>query len=723
MLTSFTKSVLLSLGATLVGFPGTGDVGRAAPARYVAGTAEGDRHEGNQLQGWGLGDASLSLDGKPLLSDSPPVSWILDRQAPPPTVPTSYVEFHGGDRLPGEVHSYHSRGQGPPHYLVGTSSTMSAAEVRVVARFARRLVWRRLRQDRYRPNYVFLRDGRGLQYRSLRLGAEGVELLLADSQAAFSFDEIAELHLPAWDAWEAYLANAAILCSGTQTRLHQLETPAGHRVTCSAERRETTATREDDADTWRHTVQPAWSLDPLVIQQSQVRTHRFWILHQVPLTWFDPHSSVSNYWPWRRNLTSQAMPLTSPAGSFGWGFGVGGRSELHFLLPRVAKGFDSFAALDLAPLPSLTRVEVEPEGTGDSHKISADQPLVRHRLQWPDEELPSRRELVMKAEPGALNVGKSLHWGDPLLRFDVAELEQLIADRVPTSVHAWAGWNLVTPANALRRANVQIGELERGGSFRWSVSAGRAGMTLRRTASLSPTDRWLVVDAVRGQPGESPSHLEVYANGESLGRQPLSSVPEAAFVARRPCVFSLNSLARDESVRFELRQGGGDSDDVLWQSIYFTEHHPAGLEIFTDLSPQLIDSPDSYRGSRCLRVGEQPIRFRWEQPIAIRERPAPGQYRFLRFAVRTVENGQLRIKLTGFDADAGYLIGAAGEAEARPVADPPSDRWITVTRDLFGDFGEGEISEVEMVAPGGRYLVDEAAALRELRVERLRVKS
>ena len=100
-------------------------------------------------------------------------------------------------------------------------------------------------------------------------------------------------------------------------------------------------------------------------------------------------------------------------------------------------------------------------------------------------------------------------------------------------------------------------------------------------------------------------------------------------------------------------------------------------------------------------------------PIAIRDVPRLGQYRFARFAFRRQGPGTLRIELHRGDADDKPFIYSAGpdsrsEIGARSVwSGPLSDRWIVITRDVFRDFEACELRSITIRNSGtGTMLFD-----------------
>jgi hypothetical protein len=91
----------------------------------------------------------------------------------------------------------------------------------------------------------------------------------------------------------------------------------------------------------------------------------------------------------------------------------------------------------------------------------------------------------------------------------------------------------------------------------------------------------------------------------------------------------------------------------------------------------------------------------WE--FAIRERPQPGQYRYLRFAWKSEGCDCLMLQL--HDATDWHIRYTAGPNSygwtTRFVADKPPTAWNLVTVDLFKDFGERTLTGIAFTIHGG----------------------
>ena len=192
---------------------------------------------------------STGVGRPPLFNARSSVRWVRDNTLAPAKDPEAFVEFWVWDRLPGQVmalvnESVSSAETLPPHLLVAPALPIDrpnnkwgvpATNLRVLARWVRRIVWQPA-ASRYQPNTVFYRDGRQSSYRRLRFAGESIRLLRDEGVEEVPLSAIAELHLPAADAWDAYFEQLAALDPDGKARIMQLETAQGLRVTTSDER-------------------------------------------------------------------------------------------------------------------------------------------------------------------------------------------------------------------------------------------------------------------------------------------------------------------------------------------------------------------------------------------------------------------------------------------------------------------------------------------------------
>lgn len=146
----------------------------------------------------------------------------------------------------------------------------------------------------------------------------------------------------------------------------------------------------------------------------------------------------------------------------------------------------------------------------------------------------------------------------------------------------------------------------------------------------------------------------------------------------------------------------------------------AVVELFEDDADQLLklltnpgDGPGNgeaetkevFSGKQSLKI-TQYQRFHRKLPgwnHAIRAKPAPGEYRFLRFAWKTGGSDSLMLQLHDvLDWNIRYTAGPNPHGWAtRFLADKAPDAWTLMTIDLFKDFGERNLTGIAFTINGG----------------------
>ncbi len=174
-----------------------------------------------------------------------PVRWFRREDTSPPKTPASYVEFVGGDRLPGKVVGVQAEATAatglPRHLIIQTPGSLTwsgrtEGRIHVRERWLRRIVWETQKDRPYRAGTLYTRDGRELHFHLLRLLDEAAQILQESGVVRIPFSEIAELDFPWVDPWQAYFEQLAILTPKCDRRLMQLETAGGGRFTTSLSR-------------------------------------------------------------------------------------------------------------------------------------------------------------------------------------------------------------------------------------------------------------------------------------------------------------------------------------------------------------------------------------------------------------------------------------------------------------------------------------------------------
>jgi hypothetical protein len=108
--------------------------------------------------------------------------------------------------------------------------------VRVLSDRIRRVVLVPGLRSQFHPGMVFFRDGNRLGFVSIRWRAESVILLTKDGTRTARLSDIAEVHMPRTDPWEAYYRELAVLSPNVRSQLIRIETTDGMIATGSESR-------------------------------------------------------------------------------------------------------------------------------------------------------------------------------------------------------------------------------------------------------------------------------------------------------------------------------------------------------------------------------------------------------------------------------------------------------------------------------------------------------
>ena len=211
-------------------------------SRYEAMFADGTRLEGERITGWDKHPGAPCLDNAPLLNAKRPLRWLRDRSLRPWSMPadcSGFIEFVTGDRIVGRVTGSRPSSEAggvhtPAHLLVmpverldATSHWQQQTPVRVLTGSIRRIVMTPTPRLQLQPGTLFCRDGRRMVVVGVRLGENYLRLLLSDGTRDVKFEDIAEVHFPRIDPWEAYFRELGILSPACRSRLTRFETTGG----------------------------------------------------------------------------------------------------------------------------------------------------------------------------------------------------------------------------------------------------------------------------------------------------------------------------------------------------------------------------------------------------------------------------------------------------------------------------------------------------------------
>ena len=349
------------------------------------------------------------------------------------------------------------------------------------------------------------------------------------------------------------------------------------------------------SETWRHILQPVWSLDPLWAPFGSIRTRWSFAPEQVPLCRVPPAATVSPpLVPWRVNRNSAGLPLRSGGRQYAWGFAVHAYSELRFPLPKCADAFRSCIGLDGIVGPGgCARARVYVGSTRDKPVyeslllVGSAKTVDTGRIPL---ELPSKgpRHLILQADPanrdsppGAdpLNIRDKLDWLDPRLELDTDKLQDQVRRQVGPLIAASQGWRLRLDRRGVYTWTSHFGKAVRPDARRfWTMLRARGQpLTVSREMTIGPTDKWLAVHV--GLPtGENPRPDAIALRVGQRQVQPRKIPIRQLWQSRpTPLVFGLKEY-QGEKTTLELTQAA-DGKPLHWQAVSISEKPPGAYRL------------------------------------------------------------------------------------------------------------------------------------------------
>ncbi|MFO0867596.1 MAG: NPCBM/NEW2 domain-containing protein [Pirellulales bacterium] len=698
--------------------------------------------------------AEWQLDGQPLWDAPQPVRWLRDRGVALRThPPTAFVEMVTGDCLPGVVAGYDDGRSRPfdsipPHLLVRPEIPLAPPQpladpvVRVLPRYVRRVVWQRRESETYQPGTVFYRDGRSATFRAVRWGEQGVQLLLAEGPRSSGYAELAELHLPAADFWDIYWEELAALCPQGTGRWWQWETAEGLVITTSRARaRLQHPGGPQEWTRWIHSLHPVWSLEALWIPQTSVGSLRSFAVHEAPLSRLAIAAERQQGWiteqgpPVRLNRSVERGPLRGGEGEFSWGFGVQALSRLEFALPPAARVFRSKVGLERAAGTGgcvRARVWLGSNSTPafDSgflvgSGVTSDTGIV---VLPPNDAAEARRLILeidaahegrpMGADP--FDVRDLAAWFDPLVELDPPTVAREIAPRVVRHVPGRRDWGSAGAASEADGTvwSLQWDELAASpGRFLLVETLGAQPLRLQQEWRREARDRWLVVAVHLMAAVPTPPRLEIWIEGE-LAHEQLLQHRHAGLRDPPPALVALDDYPPGP-LRTEIRVIPAAAGAVIgWRLAKPSRDLPTLFPILEDearwqaggraAAGYSWDTNDRVSGTQALVLAPEALEeLLFPSPVALREQPIWGEYRFARLSFRKAGRGQISLEFLPLEPrerplrlDAGPGQPAFGEAARIYQAELP-DQWTTQTLDLFSLFGRFEARGLRLANLGG----------------------
>jgi hypothetical protein len=712
--------------------------------RFVGMLADGTRIKADLIKEWHDDTAKPQLAGHAILDPRKPARWIIDQSVPLAEVPVAYVEFFGGDRLPCRVvdyrrsltWSYETLGEYlvvEPLVEVDFPSRPTTPYLRVSTRWLKRIVFGKRAgvPAGWHPGTVFLHDGSRVSYRVVRWSGSGLSVLTDSGVRTLLYSQVAELHLPGSNDWDAYFEQLAVLTPDLTARIIQAETSQGVRITVSTER--FSAKHSGDktkSENWYPLFHPAWSLDPITIPFRTIRSLRFFSPEQPPMSLFEPSTTrtepvFSAGWNWKSNLSVQSGVLRNNELFAGWGFGVHAPTTLAFPLHSVVRQVRAFVGLDqLVGHGGCTQamMSLQSRPTAPFYKSAI---LVGNKTAadsgWKNVTVAAGKSdsLLLIADPvingrpkGAdpFDVRDCLDWLEPEWKLDKVQLGLEVASRIPGSVTVLDGWtnsphlysqlsdtDLVAvnaaaakaaAASTAAGASVQSGLLVKNAWDRTVPEDERLRLLIKPAGEfvvfsqqklIEKPHRWLSLSVSKPADSTDAATIIVRVDGRAL-----REIDVPVRTNRQdpdPIIVPVSEFQGRKSLIEIVLLSAGEKSFVDWRGAVLSEHPPGITPLFDetgDLIAHLRDgegelsltTTEPHHGLQALKLtgGNRSSANLPGFDFAVREYPNLGEYRYLRFVWKKATGTRIGFQLA-YDGSIGIPENAAGRLRPRAFRD------------------------------------------------------
>jgi len=264
--------------------------------------------------------------------------------------------------------------------------------------------------------------------------------------------------------------------------------------------------------TWRHVIQPVWSLDALHVPFNRICMRWSFAPDRVPLSRAHPTVSVSPpLQPWRVDRNSEGKFFRSGGRSYAWGFGVHAYSELSFTLPRFANSFQARLGLDCIVADggcvrarvfggSTTEKPLYESGllVGSKKTVNTATIAIKPPANGPN-RLILQADTAHHGRPSGtdpLNIRDKLDWLDPVIGFDHSALREAVQREAVKQRRAWNGWTVKFDKRGVYTWTTRFWKDQPTGPGRFAtlIRAEKHPLVLSRQITVGPRDNWLTVD-------------------------------------------------------------------------------------------------------------------------------------------------------------------------------------------------------------------------------------
>ena len=426
--------------------------GMSGESRLTAVFADGLRLDGSLLTGWRWLGPAGQIAHPDTAAMPTPVCLQFDRRQTEPdrqlaTPSESVLEFLNDDRLRGTICGYlpATTGQTAPAMLlvrppVGTFQDPKQT-ISVEIDWLRRIVFEPSpRGRRCPPKTLICRDGRVLPFRSIRWGAESISVLTEESLERIPLGDVAELQMPAADAWNTYFRELSVLDPQGNAGIVRVETSDGIVLTASTSRSSQLRLVGESVASQRM-MHPAWSRAPIPVRWSDIRLLWQAPSNMVSLSRFAPEQVtqrgvLGSSWKWQADRNVAGGLLRSDGMDYIWGFGVHAPNQMVFTLSDCVRAFRARVSIDAAVGNTGRAIAKVYANQASGAPIYQSKPLVGSATPVSTGEIAlppaagAARQLVLvtenaneaSGEGDGLDIGNHVDWLEPVLLLDPAKL-------------------------------------------------------------------------------------------------------------------------------------------------------------------------------------------------------------------------------------------------------------------------------------------------------------
>ncbi|MBI5722371.1 MAG: NPCBM/NEW2 domain-containing protein [Planctomycetes bacterium] len=354
----------LVVGLLIGVLPAPGAFGQEQPAAvvdcYKAVLADGKEIAGAVLDGWKDLQRPPTLTGVNIFDPNNPVRMLWDVRRKP-NLNGPFIEFTNGDVLACQIKQYlpADPGSGLPARLnVELAPPLityrNAQQILVRADRVRRIVQTDSPVEDYQVGTIIYKNGTRKQVNSLKMTADGIQALDADSVITAQYEDLAEVHLSCESPEEGSTRDLTGLCPSPQSLVVRFATADGGIMTfrhAMMSRGEYYGFPNLRGNVPFMAIQPAWALSAVKVPVESIciiscRQANEMLASLLNIRTVSEKSYTGMLMRWRRNCNVRGQMLESGNIVTNLGIGVHSFSQVAIEMPKSARSFSCLAGLD-----------------------------------------------------------------------------------------------------------------------------------------------------------------------------------------------------------------------------------------------------------------------------------------------------------------------------------------------------------------------------------------